>query len=502
MPDFSVLLVSLFNGEALGLRQLYSILREHGYNTKLLFLKLDLEKNYEERQRDIFTNNIDGVSEEELDLLINLIAAIKPNVIGVSLVSSHFHLYKRLYARIRDLGDFKLVVGGWQPSLNPEEVIHYCDILCIGDGDEAFPELIDRINNNELIDDVQNIWINNQGIIIRNGIRPLNKNLDSLPNAVFDNESTYYIENNQIVNLDPYMDNTRYGIIAGRGCPYHCTYCSNSHMIKSVYPQEWSKIRYRSVGHVMNELLEVKNKLHKVNRINFYDEVFLPKKQWAEEFFKRYKKEIGLPFYCMFYPGTCQEELVKVMKEGGLSGVWIGIQSGSRRVREDVYLRKYSNALIIEQANIFRAHDISVRYDFIFDNPFETFEESLESIYLMLELPEPFSLNLFSLKYFPNTDISKMALEAGFITIADYDDHLAYDQHNYFINQKNQTCKSEFSNYLAMYISFLAAKGKVQMNKNNIYNLIENFKSHGSLREIQELLEPYLQNSDRDILSS
>lgn len=490
--DFCVLLVSLFNGEALGLRQLYSVLHHTGYDAKLLFLKLDVEKTYEERQRDLFTNDIDGVSEGEVELLLKFIRDMKPKVIGISLVSSHFYLYKRLYARIRELGDFKIVVGGWQPSLNPEEVIPYCDMLCIGEGDEAFPELIERLNNNEPIDNIRNIWLNDRGIVIKNEIRPLNQNLDSLPNVVFDNESTYFIEDNQIVNLDPYMDNSRYGLIAGRGCPYHCTYCSNSHMINNIYPREWSKIRYRSVAHVMNELLEVKSKLSNVKKINFYDEVFLPNKEWAAEFFERYKEEIGLPFYCMFFPGTCREALIKVMKEGGLAGVWIGIQSGSQRVREEVYKRKYTNALIIEQAEIFRAYDISVRYDFIFDNPFESFEESLESIYLMLELPEPFSLNLFSLKYFPNTDITKMALDAGIITKIDCDDSLAYDRHNYFISKKSDHHTHAFINQLAMYISFLANKGEVQVNKNSIYQLIENYKSCASLQEIQKLLKPYL----------
>lgn len=487
-----ILLVSLFNDEAIGLRQFYSILRNRGYDTRMMFFKLDSKKEYEKRQRDVFANRINQATDKELDIFCDFIANVNPDVIGISLVSSNFHLYKKLYSHIRNLGNHKVVLGGWQPTLNPEECIPYCDVMCIGDGDEAFPELIDRLYKNEPIENIRNLWVKTDGQVIKNPVRSLNRNLDSLPNIVFDNSSTYYIENNEIVNEDPYMYNTRYGIIAGRGCPYHCTYCSNSYMIKQVYPSEWSKIRYRSVDHVMNELLEVKAKLPNVTRINFYDKVFLPPKLWGVDFFKRYKEEIGLPFYCMFYPGTLREDMLEILKEGLLAGVWLGVQSGSERVRKEVFKRYYTNSLVIQQARLLRKHNVDVRYDFIFDNPFESFEESLESIKLMLELPEPFSLNLFSLKYFPNTELTKMALDAGITTIEELDDHLVYDQHNYMISQKSDDSESNFINHLAMYISLLAKKSQVRMNKERIYQIIYDYKFNKNIRKIKGLLEPFL----------
>ena len=490
--DFKILLLSFYNSEAIGIRQLFSVLATHGYQVKIIFLKLSQVKEHKVMQQEGSKSIINSVTDKELDILAGFIADEKPDVIGVSLVSSHFNLYKRIYSRIRGLADFKIVLGGWQPTLNPEDCINYCDILCRGEGEKAFLELVDRLYNKELLKDTRNMWINDKDGVIKNPVRPLTKDLDSLPAAVFDAGSIYYIDNGRILNEEPYSINTRYGIMAGKGCPYHCTYCSNSFMIKQLYHAEWSKVRFRSVDHVISELSAVKSNFPNVKRINFYDEVFRPDKAWARDFFKRYKDEIGLPFCCEVYPGSCDEEMVKIMRDGMLSGVWIGVQSGSERVRKEIFKRFYTNILVLEQARLFNKYGISVRYDFILDNPFESFEESLESIRLMLQMEEPFSLNLFSLKYFPNTDITNMALKAGLITAGDVADRLTQDAANPRIACLGNDSESNFINHLAIYISFLADSGKVGKNRELIAGIIEDYRTRKNIDRIKNLLKPLL----------
>ena len=243
--------------------------------------------------------------------------------------------------------------------------------------------------------------------------------------------------------------------------------------------------------------MNVKRSFPNIKRINFYDEVFLPDIAWAESFCERYKKEIGLPFYCMFYPGTCKEEILNILKTAGLAGVWLGVQSGSERVRKEVFKRNHSNSLIIDQANLFKKFGIGVRYDFIFDNPFESFDESLESIYLMLKLPEPFSLNLFSLKYFPNTEITKMAIDLKIITPSMLEDNLDYNQHSFFISQKEGNSSSIFVNNLVMYISLIANQGELQRKKEEIFHLIADYKGNQDIQPIRNMLYPHIENIKR-----
>lgn len=166
----------------------------------------------------------------------------------------------------------------------------------------------------------------------------------------------------------------------------------------------------------------------------------------------------------------------------------MGIQSGSARVRKEVFKRSYSEHLILEQAALFHRYEVSARYDFIFDNPFETFEESLESIRLMLKLPEPYSLNIFSLRYFPKTDITNMALGDGLIGAENMDDHLFRDHHNIFVSQKDDRTDANFVDHLAMYISFLASNSLVQKNKERIEGIISDYIVHRDLEPIRTMV--------------
>ncbi len=466
--NYKILLVSFYNDEAYGLRQLHAILSNRGYDARMLFAK--------NRIQDCFTGQLNNVTPKEESLLADFIIKFKPDVIGFSLVSSNFSLYKRIFKRIRALGNFKIILGGWQATLNPENSLEYADIVCIGEGEDTLSETIELLYSAQPINNVKNLCFKADGKIIKNPVRPLVQDLSLYPVHVFNNSVAYFIESDEIVQKDPYFDNTRYGTMIGRGCPYSCTYCSNSFMAEHIYPGHWSRMRYRSVDHVMLELRGAKKNLPKLERINFYDEVFLPKMDWAKEFVYKYKEEIALPFYCMFYPGTCSDDMAKLLKSSLLAGVWLGIQSGSERVRREVFKRNYSNSVVREQVNIFHKYGIPVKYDFIFDNPFETFEESLESISLLLDFPEPFSVNLFSLKYFPNTKITEMALEAGKIKERDLNDRLNADHHNIVVQHNNDEDR-DFVNNLTKHISALAAQSKVKDEKARIIDTIDRYRN-------------------------
>jgi len=425
--DIKIILISFYNDEAYGLRLIHSVLSKAGYNTKMLFVKLN--------SLAVNRDDINSLSDKELDLIKDYIKKEKPNLVAYSLVSSNFSIFKKVQTAIKPLGHFLTLVGGWQASLNPEETIQHCDFLCRGEGEEAIVELIDNLFNKYPIYNIKNLWLRSDVFIRKSSVRPLIKDLNKFPTVILNNSETFYIENGNLIKKDPYLENERYGTLLSRGCPFACTYCSNSFMSGKLYDKKWSKIRFRNTEHIMKELLDVKQYLPNIKRINFYDEVFQSNNEWKEKLFSEYKEKIKLPFYCMFYPGTCDRDTARLLKESGLAGVWVGIQSGSERVRKEVFKRFYTNETILKQAEIFKEFDISVKYDFILDNPFETKEEFIETLDLMKALPKPCGFNFFSLKYFPNTEITRMALDKGIITEKDLNDNLKTDHQNYTISK-------------------------------------------------------------------
>ncbi|MGE4420162.1 MAG: radical SAM protein [Sulfurimonas sp.] len=484
-----VLIVSFFNEESYGVRSLHANLVANNFDAYMMFFKLT-GKYYnltnDEKHKKSFEGDSNNATEKEINLFVEFIKENNFDVVGFSLVSSHFNMYKRIYEKIKNIKNLTIICGGWQISLNPEESARYADYICIGEGEDAFLEIITKLDNKDSLENINNFWKNENGKIIKNDVRQLTADLSLFPIPVFEHKYAYFIENNKLVNHEPYFDNTRYGTFIGRGCPFKCTYCSNSSMT-SIYPT-WANPRHRSIEHVKSEMIVLKEKLKNVKSINFYDEVFSPSMDWIREFFTWYEKEINIPFFCFFFPGTCSDEKCEVLAKAGMKGVWIGVQSGSKRVRKEVFKRFYTNSNLLEQCNVFHKYGVNVRYDFILDNPFETFEESLESIYLMLELPQPYSMNLFSLKYFPNTQIAQMAIDAGIITEEDLDDNQEEDKDSYLISKSANSKDDIFINRLALYISYHTSETFDDNFKDKIHKLIYNYKISKDISEIETLV--------------
>ncbi len=414
-----IVFVSFYNDESYGVRILHSILRATGHDVKMLFFKINWPRT--------------PLTNKERELFFQYLDEFKPRLIAFSLVSANLGLYKSFYKELKKLKQYKVLIGGWQASLNPNDSIEHADYICVGEGEEAIPELADKVAKGEEPEGVDNIWYHKDGQIIKQNVRLLNTNLSNFPIPTLDDKFTVYIENNKINYEDPYIRNNRYGTTVGRGCPFKCTYCSNNYMAAEVYPKQWSRIRYREVDYVIQELKHAKEKIPNLESINFYDEIFLPKKAWAPELFRRYKEEINLPFYCMFVPGTWSETLIKMMVPAGLAGVWMGLQSGSERVRKEIFKRNHTNDQVVAQAKLFSKHGIGIKYDLIFDNPFETPEETEETFKLMARLPKPKDFNFFSLKWFPNTEITTMALEQGIITEKDIESNKEIESPTYTV---------------------------------------------------------------------
>jgi hypothetical protein len=127
-----------------------------------------------------------------------------------------------------------------------------------------------------------------------------------------------------------------------------------------------------------------------------------------------YHQQIRLPFYCNLYPGQVKPGVVDLLVKAGLFTANMGIQSGSSKLRKKIFGRTENNEQILEAVKILNPR-IKMRYELITDNSFETEDDTKETLDLFLQFPLPFSVVVFSLTYFPNYPITRMALNRGFI---------------------------------------------------------------------------------------
>ena len=391
----SAVLISLYDHHAFGLRNIHGLLRKNGFESNLIFFKELLW-------------GIQEPSEIEINLLFNKIKALNPDVIALSVRSPFFNIAKNLTERLKPLN--KLIVwGNTHAIVEPDECIKHADIICVGDGELAMLELMNKLKNKKDISNIKNLWIKKNNKIIKNPLDNLNDDLDAVSFYDLSSEHKYSINEDEISSHDPKLTYSKYDMMVGRGCPYSCSYCSNSYLHR-LYKGKGKFVRRRSVEHCMKELVEAKSKLN-IKEVFFYDEIFILDEDWLNEFLREYKEKINLPFSLCLHPAIVTEKILAKLKFYGLERVGLGIQAGSQRVRYEIFNRHVSDEKLIEVAKIFHKYNVAPTYDIILDNPYETESDMEDSINLLLKIKRPYHLNVFSLINFPKTDLTEKMKE-------------------------------------------------------------------------------------------
>ena len=392
-----VLFISLYDISACPIRTIHSFLKRENYSVSILFFK------------ELLFNQMEEPTKKELDLLISTIKLIGPDFICLSVKSPLLSIAGEISNLIKKEVDKPIIWGGSHATIVPEECIEYADIVCVGEGEYA---LLEFLQNPEKTN-IDNLWIKKGNEIIKNPVRNLVEDLDSLPFFDYSNENKYTINHDKISKGDPIIKKSNLNMIIGRGCFHNCTFCCNAYFLK-LNKGKGKVVRKKSVGRVIEELLDIKKNLRNLKEIYFSDEVFSVSKEWITEFSKEYKK-INIPFCCSFHPDNIDEEVVSMLKSAGLVYIQMGIQSGSQKIREEVYRRFTPNDLILKAAGIMKKYKIIPKYDIILDNVYETEKDKEESFEFLLKLPRPYDLSLYSLTNFPKTELTERLIRDKYI---------------------------------------------------------------------------------------
>lgn len=403
MRKFKTLLIALYNAQGLGVRYLSSALKKHGYPCEIIFFK------------SFAGYNMRKPTEDEYRLLEQLAAESDPDLIGISYMCTfHREVIVELTRRLRAAGR-RVVWGGVCTTLFPEQCLRHVDTIVRGEAEEAIVDLVKALETGADYTDISNVGYREDSRAVLNELRPLVEDLDSLPFPDRGGDDKYYINDNRLTRRDPAMDSPSYEIIASRGCPYRCSYCSNQ-SLKKIYRGKGRFLRLRSVAGVLEEIRAVRQITPGIKTIKFWDEIFPSREEWVREFAERYRTEVSLPFEIWHHPLAVRPEAITPLVPIGLSKVVVGIQSGSPYIRNKVFLRPESQDQILNCSRVLAdAKAPTVIYDLILDNPFETEAHLEETLDLCLELAHPFYLQLHGLSFLPGTEIERMALENNLV---------------------------------------------------------------------------------------
>ena len=91
----------------------------------------------------------------------------------------------------------------------------------------------------------------------------------------------------------------------------------------------------------------------------------------------------------------------------------MGLQSGSKKELKEVYGRDTPNQQILNFARLAKDLGIEVVYDLIWDNPLSTRQDKKEMLNMLLQIPRPFKIYMYSLTHFPKTALTSELLDSG-----------------------------------------------------------------------------------------
>ncbi len=306
----------------------------------------------------------------------------------------------------KEVADVPTISGSYHPTLEPQETIDVpgIDMITIGESEGAIVELADALAAGKPHDNIRNLWVKKNGQIIKNPVRPLIEDLDTIPLPDFELFDFDNLASSRIKTAV---------VMVSRGCPYMCTYCCN-HQIRDLYENKKRYTRFRSPKNAIEYLATIKRKYPYIEYVNFMDNILPMDKAWFAEFTGLYKKEIGLPFSCRFRVNLMDRETIRMLKDAGCYLIHFGVESGDDYIRNEVLLRHISVRQIKEAFEACREVGISALSYNMINLPFEDMGRILSTIKLNAELKPNRIVDTVFYPY-PNTRLFDIAVENGFV---------------------------------------------------------------------------------------
>jgi radical SAM superfamily enzyme YgiQ (UPF0313 family) len=191
----------------------------------------------------------------------------------------------KLAGLFRDKG-MKVIMGGFHPTMLPEECLEHADAVVIGEAEDTWKTVIDDLESNDL-----------KG-------RYISRNDTELSGVRFDYSAFEGKKYNRI------------GLVQfGRGCKFSCDFCS----IHALYKDS---IRCKDVAVVAEEVEQMKEKF-----LFFIDDNIFADEEKARELF-RALIPLNKKWFCQISMDAARDkELLKLMKQAGCMLVLIGFES-------------------------------------------------------------------------------------------------------------------------------------------------------------------------------
>lgn len=201
-------------------------------------------------------------------------------------------------------------------------------------------------------------------------------------------------------------------IEGGRGCPFHCSFCSTQKFWGNIF-------QIKSIKNIMEEILYYYNK-YQITDFSIQHDLFTFNREYVIQFcqtLNKYKIE-NINWACSSRIDVIDNEMLRIMSESGCSNIFFGIESGSSKIQKYIH-KNLDLEKVVNVVNEMIKLKMSGTFSFIYDFPIETEEDINATIGLIHKIKQislmdtsvNMNINLASLCYLPGTEISDIFYE-------------------------------------------------------------------------------------------
>ncbi len=305
------------------------------------------------------------------------------DVIGVSsMFSVEWPFIRDIVETIRRrFPSVPLVLGGEHPTARYAFSLKSCpgvDAIVLGEGEATFGELVTAVRTGIPLDGVRGIAFRRGGEVVTTPPRPRIRDVDAIPEPAW-----------ELTPLEAYLDRKlAYGVergrtmpmLASRGCPYECTFCSNPVM----WTTRWLVRTPRKVVDEMEKYIAA----YGIDSVDFYDLTAVVRKDWIIEFCEELLRR-GIKVDWQLPSGTRSEALdndvIPLLHRSGCTNLTYAPESGSDRMLK-LIKKKVKLPRMLTSIETAIAAGINVKVTLILGFPGETWRDVLKTFWFLAQL--------------------------------------------------------------------------------------------------------------------
>jgi radical SAM superfamily enzyme YgiQ (UPF0313 family) len=265
------------------------------------------------------------------DELLDRISKTAPEIVGISCLTANMSNVKTIVLKLRESHpDIRIVLGNIHATLFSEQLLrdNLADAVVRGEGEYSMLEVARAMERKCELRNIDGVSYREQdGSVVHNHPRAPVDDLDCLPHPAW-----------HLFDLTRYTRYPLLGInrevvipvLASRGCPYRCVFCSQDKL--------YDRPRYRNTEKVLDEVEEILEK-YRVRFVGFNDAFFPFSVKHGMDFTDQLMKR-GLHRKLKWITETRVDKvdlnLLKKMKESGAHLIMYGFEVGNQRILDMV----------------------------------------------------------------------------------------------------------------------------------------------------------------------